>query len=142
MVADAKSRFADIIDEINLDADEFIKAIKDAIEAARKGGGVVTTSKPAIKPTPTPTVIESEDDDLSDIAPDDDEDIFDDEPVTEENKLIKLDKARLDAIRAAFRTADATVKKDVKKYLANYDNKLAEEMYESDILAIETLLQI
>ena len=148
MVADAKSRFADIIDEINLDADEFIKAIKDAIEAARKGGGVITTSKPAkkaLKPTPVPVI---EEDDLSEIGGgiDDelpfDEDILDEEPKKEEPKLIELGKARLDAIRSAFRNADADTKKEVKKYLANYENKLADKMIETDILAIETLLQI
>lgn len=39
MIADAKSRFAHIIDDIPLNADDFIKAIKDAIESE---GGVPT----------------------------------------------------------------------------------------------------
>ena len=149
MVADAKSRFADIIDEINLDADEFIKAIKDAIEAARKSGGVVASKK-----TPTPVVeskpapITEEEDDLSSIAPDNDapfdldDDILDEEPVSEEPKLITLDKARLDAIRTTFKSASAESKAAVKTHLTNYGNKLSSEMYESDVIAIETILQL
>lgn len=39
LVADAKSRFKYIIDEIPLDTDAFIKAISDAIEASRKHKG-------------------------------------------------------------------------------------------------------
>ena len=55
LVADAKSRFKYITDEINLDCDEFIQAIKDAIEAERKNGNVApatgkkTTSKKPVK---------------------------------------------------------------------------------------------
>lgn len=36
---DSKSRLKDIVPEINLDADEFIKAVRDAIEAERKKSG-------------------------------------------------------------------------------------------------------
>lgn len=36
---DSKSRFADIVDRIPFDADEFIKAMKDAIEAERSKSG-------------------------------------------------------------------------------------------------------
>lgn len=56
MIADAKSRFSEIVDEIDLDADMFIKAIKDAIDAERVKGGSVAkpvASKP-VKPTPAP----------------------------------------------------------------------------------------
>lgn len=38
-VSDCKSRFADIVPEINLDADEFIKALQDAILAEHKKSG-------------------------------------------------------------------------------------------------------
>lgn len=141
MVADAKSRFAYIIDEINLDANEFVKAIKDAIEAARKNGGVKPTATK--KPAPAPVVEEPEDDDLSDIAPDNDIPFdTEDDIIEEEPKLIKLDSERLGAIRDAFRTADANTKKSVKGYLANYGGKLVDEMAETDVISIETLLQI
>ena len=142
--ADSKSRLANITEEVLLDADEILKALKDAINSAN---GVSSAKKAtAPKKAPTPVVEENpiieEDDDLLSIGPDDD-DIFAEEPaVEEEPKLIKLDKARLDAIRTAYRNADATVKKEVKKYLVNYDNKLAEEMLESDVKAIEKALGI
>lgn len=43
---DSKSRFADIVHEINLDPDEFIKAITDAISAeAKKGVGTISENK-------------------------------------------------------------------------------------------------
>ena len=59
MIADAKSRFSEITDEIDLDADLFINAIKEAIEAERaKGTGV--PSKPISKPVTTPVVVEPE----------------------------------------------------------------------------------
>lgn len=65
MIADAKSRFSEIVDEIDLDADMFIKAIKDAIEAERVKGGAAAkpvASKP-VKPTPTPEPELDEEDD-------------------------------------------------------------------------------
>lgn len=37
LIADAKSRFAHIVDEINLDTNEFITAIQDAIKAEQSG---------------------------------------------------------------------------------------------------------
>jgi hypothetical protein len=67
LVADAKSRFKYITDEINLDCDEFIQAIKDAIEAERKNGGVApTTKKTTAKKTTkkSESVVKEEDDEL------------------------------------------------------------------------------
>ena len=56
---DSKSRLADIVSDIPLDADEFIKALKDAIRAAKKHD---STPTPAVtEPTPVPkteTVVE------------------------------------------------------------------------------------
>jgi hypothetical protein len=147
LVADAKSRFSHIVDEINLDSDEFIKAIKDAIKA-EKGEPASEKKSTVTKKAPSPVVEEKpvieEEDDLSSIAPDNDVpfDLDDDIGGEPEPAPIKLDKARLDAIRAAFRTADADTKKEVKKYLANYENKLADEMYEADVLNIEKALGI
>ena len=90
MIADAKSRFSEITDEIDLDADLFIKAIKEAIEAERNKG-VVPTAKKEVKPVPAPVVVE-------DI--DNDEPPFDmDDPIDEENN-IEFD---FDAIRTEIR---------------------------------------
>lgn len=169
LVADAKSRFKYITDEINLDCDEFIQAIKDAIEAERKNGSDTPTTKKATtkktvkKPEPTP-VVEEEDDDLAetlqnaldtaskamdelseeDSVPfdleDEEEDILEEEETVDEDAVITLDDDRLNAIRAAYKGADANAKAKVKKYLANYNNKLSAEMKTSDVLAIEEIL--
>ena len=49
MIADGKSRFANIVDEINLDTDEFIDAIQNAIDSERKGGNAsLKSSKPPV----------------------------------------------------------------------------------------------
>ena len=162
MVADAKSRFAHITDEINLDCDEFVKAIKDAIEAERKGGNTTTKStakKTTKKPEPAPVVEEDETDDIAemlkaainnepveadeDVAPFDidDADIFEEEEV-DEDAIITLDDDRLNAIRAAYKAANADAKAKVKKYLANYNNKLSAEMKAGDVNAIEEILGI
>lgn len=146
---DAGSRFAPgaVPDYIVFDgtpeefAAKLIQTIEDGMEKSKSGAATkkaTTVKKEEKKPAP---VVE-EDDDLSDIAPDDDIPFDEDEPVTEEPKLIKLDAARLVAIRDAFRAADATTKKSVKGYLANYGGKLVDEMSETDVISIETLLQI
>jgi hypothetical protein len=160
MIADAKSRFADIIGEIPLDTDEFIKAIQDAINnASGKSEDVKPPKKTTKKPEP---VVEEEEDDLTamlravvdkakvkdevaedDVAPfdiDEDLDIFNEEEVEDADPIITLDDDRLNAIRAAFKASDATTKAKVKKYLANYNNKLSAEMKTSDVNAIEEIL--
>lgn len=146
MIADAKSRFANIIDEITLDTDEFIKAIKDAIHnASDKDVGAVVEEKKSAH------VVEEPDEDMKfemethagdEMYGIDEDDIFDEESVVEEPKLVKLDAERLGAIRDAFRSADANTKKSVKGYLTNYGGKLVDEMAETDVVSIETLLQI
>lgn len=158
LVADAKSRFAHIVDEINLDCDEFIKAIKDAIEAERNNSTSTTksTSKKSTKKPP----IKEEDDELmeqlkavveqaeehnevvDDEAPfDTDEvDIFDEEETVDEDALITLDNARLTAIRNAFKGSDASTKAKVKTHLVAYGGKLSDTMKTSDINAIEEIL--
>ena len=137
---DTKTHFEYITHKIDLSAEGFIKAVEEAIAIKLNGGENVEEKKPAAKKKPAPVV---EEEDLSSIAPDeapfdtDDDDIFDEPEVKEEPKLIELDKARLDAIRAAFRNASPDSKKEVKKYLVNYDNKLSEKMFENDVKAIE-----
>lgn len=143
---DAGGRFADgavpeylVFDQPNMAA-EFIKTVEEGMEKSKTNfTEKKTTAKKKAEPKPVPAPI-IEDDDLSSIAPDDD--IFDDIGGESEPTPIKLDKKRLDAIRAAFRSAGDDVKKEIKKILANYSGKLAEEMYEVDVISIETLLQI
>lgn len=166
LVADAKSRFKYITDEINLDPDEFIQAIKDAIEAERKNGGTTpTTKKTATKKTakkPEPVVEEGPDEEdiellaalketlakgEDSVADDempfdlDDEDIFNEEEETaDEDAIITLDDDRLNAIRTAFKASDASIKAKVKTHLVDYNNKLSAEMKTSDVNAIEDIL--
>jgi len=164
LVADAKSRFKHITDEINLDPDEFIQAIKDAIEAERKNGSSApekkTAKKSTKKPEPAPAPVEDTDDDeileqlkvafddtdaVEDDAPFDEEedvDIFEEEEEVEieEDAVITLSDTRLAAIRSAFKSADDDTKAEVKKHLVDYGKKLSAEMKNSDVKAIETIL--
>lgn len=147
MIADAKSRFADIIDEITLDTDEFIKAIQDAINNAADGGSNVVateeTKKTATKKTtkkPEPAVKEEEIEEVDEEVVDDGAVPFDlDEP--DEDTIITLDADRLAAIRVAFKAANAETKDKVKEHLVEYGKKLSSEMKKSDVLAIEELLK-
>jgi lipoate-protein ligase A len=139
MIADAKSRFANIIDEIILDTDEFIKAITDAINSA--SGDEVSDVKPTTKKKTTkkaePVVeepVEVVEETVADEVP------FDIDEV--EDVMITLDTDRLTAIRAAFKAADAGTKAEVKKHLADYGNKLSDTMKSSDVNAIENILGI
>ena len=171
MIADAKSRFAKIIDEIVLDTDEFIRAITDAINSVSGDEVKSTTKNPAVnkawaafeeyckKFSPTKN---EEDDELmeqlravveqveerdevteDDIPPFDVEEEIDDifeEDAVEEDGLITLDDARLNAIRDAFRGADASTKAKVKSRLGEYGGKLTDTMKTSDVNAIEESL--
>lgn len=142
---DTKTHFEYITHKIDLSAKGFIDAVEEAISLKLAEGDKVkekksTTLKKKTESTPAPV---AEENDLADIASDNDLPFDLDEDVGEpEPTPIKLGKARLDAIRAAFRTADDSTKKRVKKYLVNYGNKLAEEMLETDIKAIEKELGI
>ena len=137
MIADAKSRFANIIDEIVLDTDEFIKAITDAINSA---SGENVSSTPT-KSTPVPTSISDPEKD-SEVA-DEDFDLFDEEEtLQEEEAVVPIDKETLTEIRSNFKSADADTKSQVKSVLSNYNGKLASEMRPSDVEKIKTILGI
>ena len=167
MIADAKSRFSKIIDEIVLDTDEFIKAITDAINSASGDETKPVVEKSAAKkstkkPEPAPVVEEEEEDELTaklkavvaeaqakeEVAEEDSvpfdmdsevDDIFEEEE-TVEDEMITLDAERLTAIRNAFKGADPSAKAKVKTHLAEYGGKLTDTMKSSDISAIEEAL--
>lgn len=166
MIADAKSRFSKIIDEIVLDTDEFIKAITDAINSAsgdeiKPVAEKSTTKKTTKKPEPAP-VDEEEDelteklraivekaqakDEVEDETPPFDvteeiDDIFEEEEESvEDDEMITLDDVRMGAIRNAFKAANATQKAEVKKHLVDYNNRLCDTMKQSDVDAIESVL--
>jgi hypothetical protein len=165
LVADAKSRFKYITDEINLDRDEFIQAIKDAIDAERKNGGAAPTTKktPTKKTTKKlePVVEEERDQEDAELlaalkemyASEEDStvdnevpfDIDDDidnviEEEVDEDAIITLDDDRLNAIRDAFKASELAIKSKVKKHLVDYNGKLSAEMKQSDVDAIESIL--
>ena len=167
MIADAKSRFSKIIDEIVLDTDEFIKAVTDAINSASGDDAKPVAEKPAAKKsTKKPEVVETypdeeEDDELMaqlrevvakaeeknkvvddkppfDVTEDIDDIFAGDE--AEEDEMITLDGERLTAIRNAFKSAEASAKTKVKAHLVAYGGKLTDTMMQSDVLAIEEAL--
>ena len=79
-LCDAKSRFADIEQEINLDRDEFINAIQNAIVAA--GGKKKPASTKVAKPAPAPVepdIFDEEEDDDTPFAVEDDLDVIEEE---------------------------------------------------------------
>ena len=160
MIADAKSRFAKIIDEIVLDTDEFIKAITDAINSASGDETKPVVDKPATKKsTKKPPVVEKDEEtdelleQLKAVVEKAEEnekitedempfDIDEPEDVLEEeaDEIITLDADRLTAIRNAFKSSTPEVKAEVKTHLTAYGNKLADTMASSDVLAIEEIL--
>lgn len=163
-VLDSKCRFPDIIDEVPMDASAFVEAIQDAInKAAEKGIDVEPTTKKSTpkKSTKKPPVKEEDDElmeqlkavvdkvekkeEIEDDTPPFDvneeiDDIFSEEETEDEDIMITLDDARLNAIRDKFRVSTAQVKSEVKKYLAGYGGKLVAEMKISDVNAIEEIL--
>lgn len=73
---------------------------------------------------------------------DEPDDIFSEDEVEEvdEDEVITLDTARSNAIRDAFKAADAKIKAEVRKHLVDYNNKLSDTMKQSNVLAIEEIL--
>lgn len=119
LIADAKSRFSHIVEEIDLDTGEFIKAIKDAIEAERTNGPKTEMPTPTSAETPKP-IAEDEDldsnpdtSDIDDLDPDTssvdlDMDGTDTAPTIEELRV---------EIQGKLRTASAEMKKKAREIL-------------------------
>lgn len=160
--ADSKSRLANITEEVLLDHNEILQALKDAINSAN---GVATTAKKSTpkKSTKKPPVVEEEHDqediellaalreavesveEKEEDAPPFDvdseiDDIFPEEETEDEDAMITLGEDRANAIRDAFRAGNATIKAEVKKHLVAYGGKMADTMKQSDVDAIEEIL--
>lgn len=151
---DTKTHFEYITHKIDLSAEGFIKAVEDAI--AMKLGTAEdkpkkTTKKKAPKVEETITKDESIDEIDEDLKAEYEahtgdemygieEDIFEDE--LEEEDVAPVDKDTLTAIRAAYKVANSEVKDKVKTVLADYGNKLANEMRPSDVTKIKNILGI
>lgn len=131
---DSKSRFANIVDEIPLDADAFIEAIKNAISAAQSNSVAKTSVKQKSKQPSVPNKEES-------VAADDFVDTFDEtavDPVEDDVQDNNADKEAIIAdIREKFKTADKELKAAVKKVLTEQGNGKLD-----DSLPTETLLEI
>lgn len=160
---DTKTHFEYITPKIELGARNFIDAVEEAIvKKLETVGETPAKKKPSTKKTTKkPEPVEEDDDELmeqlkamaddlnatqepdADEFEDEAEDIFDevDEDV-DEDPIITLDAARQSSIKAAYKAADAEIKAQVKKHLANYGNKLSAEMKASDVNAIEEILEL
>ena len=147
--ADSKSRLKYIIDEVNLDEHEIIKALEDAIAEEKKNpynadAKPATKKKSTKKSEPVDEPVE-ESFNITDSCVDElpiVEDIFDEaEDEIAEDVVAPVDKDVLTAIRAAFKAADADTKAEVKTILANYGGKLANEMKPSDVKNIQKILK-
>lgn len=126
---DSKSRFEVITEEINLDVDEFIEAINDAIAAAsQKTSATVTSTK---KPEPKPTEEDLDDLEsaeepeveklepvLDDIEEDDEEeDIFNDVEEEEEEEEISLEELVKETQTKYKAMTDKDKKKEVQAFI-------------------------
>ena len=111
---DSKSRLSAIEPEIALDADELLRALKDAIKNSKKKAGSTPVKTATTESTPTPTAQEEEvpfaEDDIDDI----------DTPVIEETSSDYPED--LDGvIRTMFKECkDADLKAKVKAVIAEY----------------------
>ena len=148
---DAGGRFAAgsvpeylVFDKPNM-AEDFIKVIEEGMEKSKTT--VDTPTKPTAKKKstkkaePVEEIVEEPVIDADESAElpfevEDDADIFG----GDEDTMITLDDARLKAIRAAFKVADAGTKAKVKEHLVNYNGKLSDTMMSSDVDAIEKIL--
>ena len=115
---DSKSRFAGIIEQIPLDADEFIKAIKNAIDTAQ--GDVkadISTSTPKVE---TPIIEETP--------------IDTDETPFEETTETVDKSALMDDIRTRFKSAGDDTKKQIKAILKEKGSGKLDDSLEIDVL--------
>ena len=122
---DSKSRFAGIIEQIPLDADEFIKAIKNAIDTAQ--GDVkadTTTSTPKVE---TPIIEETPID-------------TDETPIEEITETVDK-SALMDDIRTRFKSAGDDTKKQIKAILKEKGSGKLDDSLDIDVLnEISTIL--
>ena len=132
---DSKSRFANIIDQIPLDTDEFIKALKDAIKAAKNN----PISKKSVKSTPKSQPKEEVVEDESDTQIEDIDEIDDEIPFTEEDTTSQYPNNLSEVIRVEFKKCkDVNLKAKVREVIKPY-GKLA-DVDEDGLKAIYDIL--
>jgi GTPase SAR1 family protein len=139
MIADAKSRFATIIDEITLDVDEFIKAIKDAINNASDKTNI-TEEQPTATTKSEPVYVEYEPDPDDEPAVETELEEDNSVPFDVDEPAVDLEALCVD-IKNAFKSADAAAKKKIKSVLvANNATKLEAALGEDALKEIATIL--
>ena len=149
--ADSKSRLENIAEEVLLDADEILKALKSAVSSTNSK----STSKKFTELTPAPTSeheleedpeIESMNEQIEkydEPITDEDFDLFNEEETPyEEEAVAPVDKDTLTEIRSNFKSADSDTKSQVKAVLSNYNGRLSAEMRPSDVEKIKEILGI
>lgn len=119
-IIDSKSRFADITPDIPMDADAFIKAIKDAIQASKKS----PTKKeevPVEKPTPVPVAEPEPVEEVVEPEIQEEDFINPPEEISEDEYPDNLE----DVIRTEFKKCkDAALKAQIKKIISEHGGKL------------------
>ena len=117
-VVDSKSRFPDIVPDIPLDADAFIKAVKDAIRAARKNDSTPApaVTEPIPTPKPEPVVEEKEEVPFDEDVP----------PMNEPEEVPEGEypDGLVDIILSEYKTADDDKKSKVKAILKEHGTKV------------------
>lgn len=104
---DSKSRFADIVDEIPLDADAFIKALKDAILAEHSKGG---------------KSVEQSEKELKEARKQQEKELAEKQKADAANKIDEDRNAELlQVIQNKFPDADAATKKSIKEIMKEHD---------------------
>ena len=156
---DAGGRFAAdsvpeylVFDKPNMAAD-FIRIIEEGMEKSKTTLAAMPTTiteksttkkKSTKKPEPVISEPELEEDSEAvdeqiDEDPEIDVDIFGKEEIEE---IVTLDDNRMNEIRTAFKSADATTKGSIKTILSNYGGKLVSELKVSDAIKIQEMLGI
>lgn len=114
-IIDSKSRFANIVPDIPMDADAFIKAIKDAIASEKKKPSSEST-EPAPTPKPEPVVEEKEEVPFDEDVP----------PMNEPEEVPEGEypDGLVDIILSEYKTADDDKKSKVKAILKEHGTKV------------------
>lgn len=127
-------------------AAEFLKIVEEGMEKSKIDFSVKKTTKKKA-PRVEETIVEEEIEEEVNLVEDDSvsfdlDEPIEDEDIMEEEAIAPVDKDVLAEIRAAFKGADAEAKAEVKTVLADYGNKLANEMRPSDVNKIKEILDI
>lgn len=113
---DSKSRFKDIVDEIPLDADAFIKAISDAIAGSKSVSGKDGEDVTLNDSKPVEELVERADADLGLDMNEPEEDLSNDIFATEEKEYPENLR---DVVKVGIKSAEKDVKNEIKKYLSD-----------------------